>query len=148
MQKITTFALFTTSFLAIVAAILLSVSVFGLKQDAHANPYTASFIGNATTTSSVSVTSSVRVMATSTYVGTTNTTRVYATFCNPNANPVYLFLGNDAAASNASSTYVIAAGAGYQACYEITDRNLYQGSVTASSTNQTATTIFTSQYTQ
>ena len=42
----------------------------------------------------------------------------------------------------------IAAAAGYNACYEVTDRNQYSGSITASSTNQTATAITVKDYVQ
>lgn len=104
-------------------------------------------IGAATTTGSVSVTSSTRIMATTTNPAdpTNSFSRAYATICNPNANPVYIALDNDQATSVSNATYVIAAAAGYNVCYEIKDVG-YNGSITASSTNQTATSIFYSQY--
>lgn len=105
-------------------------------------------LGSATTSTSIAVTTSSRVLATTTNAlgDGTSYTRIYATICNPNANPVYISLNGDKPASNTSSTYVIAAAAGYNVCYEINDRNPYNGSVTASSTNQTSTTISVSQY--
>lgn len=114
----------------------------------------ATVIGSATTTAATSITTSARIMATTTNPtgnpGTTSFTRVYAVICNPNTNPVWLNLDNDKAANLTSGnvTTVIAAAAGYDACFEITDRNLYQGSVTASSTAETATTITVKQYVQ
>lgn len=101
----------------------------------------------ATTTASFAVTSSTRVLATSTVPGGgASYSRIYATICNPNANPVYIALNGDKPASSTSATTVIAAAAGYNVCYVINDSNPYNGSVTASSTGQTSTTIFVSDY--
>lgn len=106
----------------------------------------------ATTSSRTSVTTSARILST-----TTNATdpsnsyvRVYASICNPNANPVFLNLDGDKVTNSSTGgfTTVIAAAAGYSACYEITDRNQYLGSITASSTNQTATVISAKEYVQ
>ena len=106
------------------------------------------FLQQATTSASVSVTTSTRLMAsTSNPLDPANQwTRIYSTICNPNANPVYIALDADQPATLGNSTYVIAAAAGYNACYEINDQNPYNGSVTASSTNQTATVINYMQY--
>jgi hypothetical protein len=104
-------------------------------------------IGAATTTASIAVTSSTRVLATTTANGV-GYVRAYATICNPNANPVYLLLNNDKPASNAAATAVIAAAAGYNACYTIASDNHYNGSVQASSTNQTSTSVTVSDYVQ
>lgn len=102
-------------------------------------------LGVATTSESNSVTVSERILATTTNPtdATGNYNRYYATVCNPNANPVYLNLDEDKPATAASVTVVIAAAAGYDACYSFTN---YHGSVTASSTNGTATTISVKQY--
>lgn len=129
---------------------LVASLVFLGQPIAHANPYTATFIGAASTTVSVAVTTSTVVLATTTNAlgNGTSYTRVYSTICNPNANPVYISLNNGIPASATSATYVIAAAAGYNTCFETTDRNMYSGSITASSTNQTSTTIFASQYVQ
>lgn len=112
-------------------------------------PFYTNLAVNATTTQSFSVTSSTRILATSTSGIGQSYTRVYASICNPNANPVYLNMNADqVASSSAGYTTVIAAAAGYNACYEITDRNTYNGSVQASSTNQTATVISVQQFVQ
>lgn len=142
----TTFALLLTSLLIVFSALVLFERPEPL---AAASPF-ANSIGNATTSTTVSVTTSQRLLATTTNtVGDGNSrTRVYATICNPNANPVYLYLGHDEPASLTNATYVLAAAAGYNVCYEITDRNQYSGSITASSTNQTATVVTVSEYTQ
>lgn len=135
-------------------ALLTFIAAFSVSvtPKVNANPYNATAIGAATTTNAIAVTTSTRILASTTNpVGTpgfTSFTRVYATVCNPNANPVYLSLNGDNLASISKSTYVIAAAAGYSTCYEITDRNMYQGSVTASSTNQTSTTVTVSDYVQ
>lgn len=132
---------------AIAAATLL---VFFPPSPARASGVTATPIGSATTSAAFSVTTSARLLATTTNTVGTGYTRVYATICNANANPVALNLDSDKAAnaSTGALTYWIAAAAGYQACYEITDRNQYSGSITASSTNQTATSITVKDYVQ
>jgi hypothetical protein len=103
----------------------------------------------ATTSGSVSVTTSTRLMATTSNPqdASNQWTRIYATVCNPNANPVYLALDGDQPASLANSTYVIAAAAGYDVCFTLENTG-YNGSITASSTNQSATVINYMQYTQ
>lgn len=79
--------------------------------------------------------------------GTTSFKRAYAVVCNPNANPVYLNLDSDKPASVTQTTAVIAAAAGYSACFELTDTKMqYFGSITASSTNETATVISVKEY--
>jgi len=139
--------------------VLVAIAAFVLASEirpgtALGNAVTATNIGNATTTTSVAITSSARILATTTNPtgtpGVTSFTRVYATICNPNANPVAILLNRDIAASAPSGrvTTWIAAAAGYEACYEITDRNAYHGSITASSTNQTSTTVYVSDYVQ
>jgi hypothetical protein len=145
----------TTNITLLLAAFALVVGAyFALNQAQHAEAVgpMATVISAATTTAATSITSSARIMATTTNpLDPTNSyTRVYAVVCNPNANPVYLNLDQDKAADLTAGkvTTVIAAASGYSACYEITDRNQYSGSVTASSTNQTATTITVKQYVQ
>lgn len=102
----------------------------------------------ATTSAAFSVTTSTRVLGTTTNTGGTGYTRAYAVICNPNSNPVYINIDADKAANAAGSfTYVIAAAAGYNACYELTGNQMKNsGSITASSTNQTATTISVKEY--
>lgn len=107
-------------------------------------------IGAATTSTSVTLSlanAGSRVLATTTNAlgnGSSNT-RVYAEICNPNATLTYIRLDNDKMASPTSGI-PIAAAAGYDACYEITDRNLYQGSVTASSS--AANVLLVTEYVQ
>lgn len=102
-------------------------------------------LSNATTSTAVAVTSSTRVLATTTSTTGTSYTRVYSTICNPSSTIVYLRMDSDKAAS-VTSGIPIGAAAGYNACYEITDRNMYQGSIQASSTNQTSVSILVNDY--
>lgn len=135
---------------ALTIVLVLGIGAIVMRQPAvaSASVYNATNIQVATTTGRVAVTTSTRLLATTTSVLGPSYTRVYATICNANANPVYLALDADQPASLANSTYVIAAAAGYSACYEITDRNQYQGSITASSTNETSTAVTFSDYVQ
>lgn len=105
-------------------------------------------ISVATTSTAVAVTSSTRLVASTTAPGAiTQYTRGYLSICNPNANPVYILLDGDKPASATKATAVIAAAAGYNVCYELTDaKMIYNGSVTASSTNQTSTTVTVADY--
>lgn len=148
MIKTLTYAIFALG----ISGTLLAAFIAFAPVPAQAIGPSDTTIGAATTTAATSITTSARIMAT-----TTNPTdpansylRVYAVVCNANANPVWLNLDNDKAANSSTGnvTTVIAAAAGYNACYEITGKNLYNGSVTASSTNQTATTITVKQYVQ
>ena len=105
----------------------------------------------ATTSTTFSVTTSTRVLATTTNPTdpANSYTRAYAVICNPNANPVYINLDGDKAANANTGKYshVIAAAAGYEVCFELTGAQMkYSGSITASSTNQTATTISVTDY--
>lgn len=138
--------------IALVALVLGVWGVVASTQHSQANVYTATNIGAATTSAAVTVTSSTRVLASTTNAlgDGTSYTRVYASICNPSSTLVYLNLNQDKIASvpNGTVTTVIAAAAGYDACYEITDKNLYQGSIQASSTNQTSTNVFVSDYVQ
>lgn len=109
-------------------------------------------LGVATTSKSQAITTSARILATTTnpdgVPGVTSFNRSYTSICNPNANPVYLNLDGDKPTNSSSgkATAVIAAAAGYDVCFEITDRNKYNGSITASSTSQTSTTILVTDY--
>lgn len=134
---------------ALTVAALLAL-VFITPNPVRASIVGSTPIGTATTSAAFSVTTSARVLATTTSTVAPSYTRIYATICNPNTNPVALNLDGDKAASGplGNVTAYIAAAAGYQACYEITDRNQYSGSVTASSTNQTATAITVKDYVQ
>lgn len=105
-------------------------------------------LGSATTSAAFAVTTSTRVAATTTSTTGTSYQRVYAVICNGNANPVAINMNSDVRtnSSTGAMTTWIAAAAGYNACFEITDRNGYNGSITASSTNQTSTTITVQEY--
>lgn len=134
----------------VLIAIALMIFLVSSPKIGHAGP-TANTIGSvATTSAATSITTSARIMATTTNpLDPTNSyNRVYASICNPNANPVWLNLDGDKPANSLTGdvTTVIAAAAGYSACFEIDDSNAYHGSVTASSTNQTATVITVKQY--
>lgn len=137
-----------TFYVVVIAVLLIAAGLVMFQaRPVRANVYTGTVLSTATTSASFSVTNSARVLAT-TSPNDNGYTRVYATICNPNANPVFLNLDGDKPAGVGKVTTVIAAAAGYDACYEITDRNMYQGSVTASSTNQTATVIDVKDYVQ
>ena len=93
-----------------------------------ASLYNGVVFTNATTSTSYSINGigSTRVLATTTNpLDPANSyTRVWASLCNPNATLVYINLNNDKPVNASSTTAVIGAAAGYNACYEITDRNM------------------------
>lgn len=102
----------------------------------------------ATTSTAVSVTSSTRVLATTTFPGVANGyIRAYATICNPTATPVYIRLDGDKPASNNNATFIIGTTAGLTACYELTDNQIsYLGSIQASS-SALAVSVLVNEYT-
>lgn len=118
--------------------------VSGTKNVGATSP-SATVLSVATTSTAYSVTgaANIRILATTTGSGLT---RSFASICNPSANIVYLNLNRDRLVSASSSVVMIGAAAGYQACYEITDRNLYQGSVQASSTTAGPVSVFVTDY--
>ena len=124
--------------IAVALAVLATGTVlFGGQRTVQGAAFQATNITAATTTNAFSFTTSTRVLATSTkdtYGNITGYTRVYATICTRSATPIALAFANDANVSSTNSVAFIAAAAGYNNCYEITDKNAYQGSVTASST--------------
>lgn len=99
-------------------------------------PFATNLGYTATTTANIGVAGSTRILATSTNPSdpTNSYNRVYASICNPSANLVYLRLDGDKRAASTTATTIIGAAAGYNVCYEITDKNMYNGSVQASST--------------
>lgn len=133
-------------FVALTLLALFASSLF-THQEALAGSFNATVIGAATTTTAVSVTASTRVLATTTSLTGTSYTRVYATICNPSSTIVSLGLNQDKALSATSATAFIGAAGGYEVCYEITDRNMYQGSIQASSTVG-AVNVFVAEYVQ
>jgi len=135
-----------------VAFIVAIALTFLMGVPAHANVASQTALSTATTSAAFSVTTSARILATTTNAlgNGTSYTRIFASICTTSSNPVALNLDIDKPANGpaGSVTAYIAAAAGYQACYEITDRNAYSGAVTASSTNQTATLVTVKDYVQ
>lgn len=141
--------------IALVAIVLLVCLELRGSSPADASPsFFSNILTTATTSTSFSVTTSTRILSTTTNPlgtpGVTSNVRVFASICTNSSNPVALNFDQDKAANIVAGrvTVLIAAAAGYSSCYEITDRNLYQGSVQASSTNQTTTPVFVSEYVQ
>lgn len=122
--------------LVILATIILFKPVYPVF---GAGPITT-VIGAATTSTAINVGGSTRVLATTTNINdpANSYNRVYASICNYTPRPVVLALNNDKQATASSSLAIIATATGYQSCYEITDRNQYNGSVQASSTAVTS----------
>ena len=141
-SQLSTYAIF--AFCAVAAGVL----IIGYANNVESSSFPmAPVLTTATTSTSVAVTTSVRILATTTNTVGSGFTRAYATICNVNANPVYLNFDNDRPANLSNATYVIATAAGHSACFELTDQQMiYVGSVTASSTNQTSTTITVKEY--
>ena len=112
----------------------------------------ATSIGVATSSVATSVTTSTRVAATTTNAlgNGTSYTRVYATICTQSTNPVAINLDEDKLANGTTGkvTAWIGVAAGYNSCYEITDRNQYNGAITASSTSQAAALVTVKEYVQ
>ena len=142
---------FLLALISLVVAIIVYVVFFSSQSSSTiigGTAYESPYINTATTTSSVAVTSSTRVLATTTNsLGDgTSYTRLFASICNPNANVVYIRMDGDKAASNTSGI-PIAASAGYDVCYYIGGQNPgYNGSVTASSTDETSVNILVTDY--
>ena len=136
-------------FVALIVLAFVASEMFSIGS-ARANPYTATAIGTATTSTAVQVTASTRVLATTTNTVGTGYTRVFASICNPSSTIVALNMNNDKPAglnggTASSSVAFIGAAAGYNVCYEITDRNMYSGSIQASSTVG-AVTVYATDY--
>lgn len=103
-------------------------------------------ISAATTSSAVAVTTSTRILATTTNaLGTGSSyTRKYAQICNPSATiKVLVSLNKDIAADGRTN-------GGYwidsNECFEIDDRNQYSGSVTASTSDQSSVKVLVTEY--
>ena len=143
----------TKTSIAVIALLALVLGGYAVLQTTHkaeAVGPMATVLSTATTTTSVAVTSSTRLLATTTNAlgNGTSYTRKFATICNPNANPVFIRFDGDKPASNTAANVVLAAAAGYNVCYQITDVNQYSGSIQASSTDQTSTTVLVTDYVQ
>ena len=141
--KLTLGAVIVAAFLALAAYFLVSG-----QQQARASYFNGTVISAATTTAATSLTTSTRVLATTTNTLGTGYTRVYASICNPSATIVALGMNQDKPlTATTQATVFIGAAAGYSVCYEITDRNMYSGSVVASSTVG-AVNVFATEYVQ
>lgn len=149
MKSLSTNTLFGIALMAIVLAVY-AISI--TTPDAHAIGPSDTTIGVATTSVATSVTTTTRIVATSTNpLDPTNSfIRIYATICTQSTNPVAINLDQDKPANGTTGavTAWIGAAAGYNTCYEITGRNLYNGSITASSTSQAAAIVTVKQYVQ
>lgn len=144
-------------YINLVASGILALSLFAVAVVVGLKPADTALaglqipdVGVATTSASVSVTSSARILATTTNpLDPTNSfVRKATSICNTGTNPVYLLANGDkpvrfaTTGTNSGVTKVIAAAAGYDACWTFTQEDFpYNGSITASSTNQTATVI-------
>lgn len=101
----------------------------------------------ATTSSAVAVTTSTRILATTTNAlgNGTSYTRVYAQICNPSAVKVLISMNKDVAADGRTlGGYWLDANS----CFEITERNQYNGSVTASTSDQSSVKVLVTDYVQ
>ena len=118
----------------LVAAVAVGslVTSYRSEQKLGNNAYESTRFSVASTTGAVSVTTSTRVLATT----TAGTIRAYAKICNDSAQKLYFNMDQDKKASLLAGTPVAA-----NTCFEITGVNLYQGSITASSTNETASSV-------
>jgi hypothetical protein len=100
------------------------------------NVFQSNQLTAASTTAPVTVTSSTRILATSSPY-----TRVFAEICNDSGTKIYLNMDADKAASTAAG-FPLAANT----CYTIDEANLYTGSVTASSTDETSVSVSVVDY--
>ena len=148
-MKLSTNTLFGLSLVAVALAIFAVVSV---TPKVEAVGPMATSIGVATSSVATSVTTSTRIAATTTNAlgDGTSYTRVYATICTQSTNPVAINLDQDKLANGTTGkvTAWIGVAAGYNSCYEITDRNQYSGAITASSTSQAAALVTVKEYVQ
>src|SRR5579883_2426052 len=94
--------------LMVIPAILLLVAIVIqiLTPKAGATGFQVTTISAATTSTAYTITTSRRILATSTNPldGANSHMRTYATICNPNANLVYLNLNDDIAAGTSTAT--------------------------------------------
>lgn len=130
---------------ALIAAVVLigaALALFGVNETLP-NTFGGGITGGpsqvqATTSTTVAVTTSTRVLA-----STSPYTRAYASICNAGTKTVALRMDSDklANAINAGGI-LLAAGA----CFEITDRMQYLGSVQASSSDQSSVPVLVSDY--
>jgi hypothetical protein len=133
-------------FIALASAlmVLAGVIVLGIYQPQTSlagNPLQAPISYTATGTRQYAVNAAgwaEQILATTTSANP----RLYVAICNRSTNIVYLAFEADMFTNSSSSIGIGQGTAGIDSCYEITDRNMYWGSVRASSTNAaTAVTV-------
>jgi len=136
--------------LAVAIMVLAFVLLFKPAFPAYGSAYPGDpQMSVATTSTAISVTSSTRILASTTSLTGQSYTRAYASVCNPTATLVYINLDGDKAtnANTGKYSHIIAAAAGYEACFDITGGKMkYSGSITASSTNETPVLIGVTDY--
>lgn len=132
--------------------VLAFIVVFGLVAGialsmapvSHAdNAYTSTQFQTASTSITVSVNTSTRILATSSPALFGQ--RAFADICNAGAATVAIRMDGDKA-ENANTTGGILIAAG--TCFEINDLKLYTGSIQASSTNGVAQPVLVQEYEQ
>lgn len=128
--------------LTIVAIVAIAFSL--PKQTFAGSPAVAPAFGQATTTSTISVTTSTRILATTTNTIGTGFTRAYANICNTSATKAIVILMNQDKPANAATSGGVWINA--NSCYEVTDKMLYQGSITASTSDQSAVQVLVNDY--
>lgn len=131
----------------VAAAILILASILLLKPTGNAfagSPAVSPAFGFATTTATITVTTSTRILATSTNTLGNGYTRAYASICNTSASKPIVILMNQDKPANASINGGVWINA--NSCYEVTDKMLYQGSITASTSDQSAVQILVNDY--
>lgn len=110
------------------------------------SPAVSPAFGVASSSAAVSVTTSTRLLASSTNPldPAHSYTRSYAMICNPSATKQILIRmdGDKPADGRTAGGYWINANS----CYEMTDKMLYQGSITASSSDQSAVSVLVTDY--
>lgn len=117
--------------LAITLVIILGIVINRNTSSFGADVFQSSVIVAPTVNAPVTVTSSTRILAT-----TTASTRAWAKICNDSSNKVYINMDKDKAAS-LSVGFPLAANT----CFDLNSENVYNGSITASSTNESSSSI-------
>lgn len=115
------------------------------KQTFAGSPAVSPAFSVATTSTTISITTSTRILATTTSVIAPSYTRAYANICNTSASKAIVISMNGDKPANASTSGGVWINA--NSCYEITDKMLYQGSVTASSSDQSSVQVLVNDYT-
>lgn len=137
--------------IAIALGVILGIIGFGLISKSvqpdsvlRGNAFEATQFKTASSTSetiTISVTTSARILATT----TTDRTRIYARICNDSGTKVYFRMDGDKPVTNVAGEETGSPLAA-NTCYEINDQNSYQGSIQASSTNETASNLTIHSY--